>query len=212
MREVYQEAALAHTNRYVHFDSHHPLSVKSGVVECLANRAITISSSGPARDAKLKRIKQVMAANGYPKRFVEKAISRQLKRSAMRPTPTALQDRSTSERDSRQVTVNIPLINGLSQEVRRIARVAGVRCSFYAPKTLKSLYTAKDPLPIGSTTCTVYSVKCKTCSEEYVGETLCTVSVRRKEHSDAIRLGHGSKSAIAEHVHNQSHHCTKWIG
>ena len=102
------------------------------------------------------------------------------------------------------ITVSIPFINGLSQEVRRIARVAGVRCAFYAPKTLKSLYTAKDPLPIGSTTCAVYSVKCKTCSEEYVGETLCAVGVRRKEHSDVIRLGHGSKLAIAEHVHNQS--------
>ena len=168
MREVYQKPT--HTNRYVHFDSHHPLSVKSGVVECLANRAITVSSSGPARDAELKRIKQVMAANGYPKRFVEKAISRQLKR-AMRPTSTALQDRSTSERDSRQVTVSTPFINGLSHEVGRIARVAGVRCVFYAPKTLESLYTAKDLLPIGSTTCAVYSVKYKTCSGEYVGET-----------------------------------------
>ena len=37
-----------------------------------------------------------------------------------------------------------------------------------------------------------------------MGETLRAVSVRRKEHSGAIRLGHGSKSAIAEHVHNQS--------
>ena len=46
MWEVYQKRT--HTNRYVHFDSHHPLSVKSGVLECLANRAITVSSSGPA--------------------------------------------------------------------------------------------------------------------------------------------------------------------
>ena len=30
------------------------------------------------------------------------------------------------------------------------------------------------------------------------------VLVGIKEHSDAIHLGHGSKSAIAEHVHNQS--------
>ena len=47
-------------------------------------------------------------------------------------------------------------------------------------------------------------MKYNTCSEEYVGETLRAVSIRCEEHSDAIRLGHGSKSAIAEHVHNQS--------
>ena len=79
----------------------------------------------------------------------------------------------------------------------------GVRCAFYTPNTLSSLYNAKDPLPRGSVTHAVYSVKCKTC-DEYVGETRRAVDVRRKEHSAAIRLGQGSKSAIAEHVHEQS--------
>ena len=53
--------------------------------------------------------------------------------------------------------------------------------------------------------------KKKTCSEEYVGETLRTVSVLRKEHSDAIHLVHGSKSAIAEHVHNQSSSSVEFV-
>ena len=47
-------------------------------------------------------------------------------------------------------------------------------------------------------------MKCKTCSGEYVGETLRALRVRKKEHRDAIRLGQSSKSAIAEHVHEQS--------
>ena len=38
--------------------------------------------------------------------------------------------------------------------------------------------------------------------DEYVGETKRALSVRKKEHSDAIRLGQCSKSAIAEHVHD----------
>ena len=90
LRKVFQKPM--YTNRYVHFYSHHQLSVKSGVVECLVNCAITSNISGPACNAEPKRIKQVMAANDYPKRFVEKAISRQLKRSlsVRRPTPRAL--------------------------------------------------------------------------------------------------------------------------
>ena len=47
-------------------------------------------------------------------------------------------------------------------------------------------------------------MKCKTCSGEYVGETLRTLRVRKKEYCDAIRLGQSSKSAIAEHVYEQS--------
>ena len=50
----------------------------------------------------------------------------------------------------------------------------------------------------------MYSVKCKTCSGEYVGETLHAFRERKKEHCDAIGLGQSSKSAIAEHVHEQS--------
>ena len=45
--EVYQKPT--HTNRYVPFSSHHPISVKSGVVACLANRAIRVSSSQAGR-------------------------------------------------------------------------------------------------------------------------------------------------------------------
>ena len=40
-KEVYQKPT--HTNRYVPFSAHHPISVKSGVVACIANRAISQS-------------------------------------------------------------------------------------------------------------------------------------------------------------------------
>ena len=47
----------------------------------------------------------------------------------------------------------------------------------------------------------------------YVGETLRVLCVRKKEHCDAIRLGQSSKSAIAEHVHEQSMpHEIDWQG
>ena len=48
-KEVYQNPT--HTNRYVPFSSHHPISVKSAVVAGLANRAIRVSSSQAGRYA-----------------------------------------------------------------------------------------------------------------------------------------------------------------
>ena len=107
-REVYQSPT--HTNHYVQLDSHQPVSVKLGIGECLVSCAIPVSSGEPACDAELNRIKQVMAANEYPKRFVEKALSRQLKRSMLQPSKTAPQNRSISERDSRHATITILLI------------------------------------------------------------------------------------------------------
>ena len=101
----------------------------------------------------------------------------------------------------------IPFIEGVSYEVRRIAQEAGIRCSFYQPQTLNGLYNVGDRLPSGTQRDVVYSVKCETCQDEYVGETMRALEARTKEHRDAIRLNHPEKSAIAEHVleRNGSH-------
>ena len=40
-REMFQKPT--HTNRYIQFSSHHPESVKSGVIECLVDRAMIVS-------------------------------------------------------------------------------------------------------------------------------------------------------------------------
>ena len=47
--KVYQKPTC--TNHYVPFSSHYPISMKSGVVACLANRAIRVSSNQAGRDA-----------------------------------------------------------------------------------------------------------------------------------------------------------------
>ena len=59
----------------------------------------------------------------------------------------------------------------------------------------------------------MYSVKCKTCSDENVSETFRSLRARTKGHCEAIRLGQSSKSAIAEHVQEQSMpHEIDWQG
>ena len=42
------------------------------------------------------------------------------------------------------------------------------------------LYQAKDQLPEESTTYVVFSVKCKTCDLEYVGETQRTLKIQKR--------------------------------
>ena len=202
-RAVYQKPT--HTNRYVHFESHHPPSVKSGIVQGLADRAIRVCSSSEDRDRELKRIAGVMQGNGYPRKFTEKAISKQMKRRLKQQEGSGELGGKVSEQlQEKEPTVKIPYIEGVSEQIRRVARSAGIRCVFYAPSTLRDLYQVKDTLPTDATTHCVYTVECKTCGEEYVGETQRALRVREKEHKDAIRLGHYTKSAIAEHVHKQS--------
>ena len=63
-----------HTNRYVQFDLHYSSTVKAGLVQGLAERAVRVSSSDAERDAELRRISPVMVCNGYPRRFVVLAV------------------------------------------------------------------------------------------------------------------------------------------
>ena len=101
------------------------------------------------RNQELRRIENVMVENGYPRKFTQKAISRQLKRGAVNAKRADSKDKGTTfEEPEASVpkiqTIRIPFVDGLSQEVRRLARKADVRCVFYQPDTLRHLYQAKD--------------------------------------------------------------------
>ena len=141
--------------------------VKEGIVRGLADRAIKVCSDGETLDRELKRISTAMERNGYPKQFTEKAISRQLKRPA-----AGKLKRVINEPDQPKMEIaRIPYVDGLSQEIRRIARMTGVWCSFFMPNMLQSLYQAKDSIPQETTTNAVYFMTFKTCDAEYIDET-----------------------------------------
>ena len=100
-------------------------------------------------------------------------------------------------------TTVIPFINGLSQEIRRISRTVGVRCVFSTPNLTRRLYSTKDRLPVESATHAVYYLSCKTCKEEYIGETLRAVKVRCKEHRDAEKDMRGNADTKEETTNEQ---------
>ena len=82
----------------------------------MTRRAITVCSD--AMKAEIRKIRNVMSADGYLKRIVEKSIHRHLKISATGP------DRSGDSASF--VSATIPFIDGLSQEIRQIERTADI--------------------------------------------------------------------------------------
>ena len=61
-----------HTDQYLAYDSHHPQSVKRGIVKCLHDRAkrIITKPSGTAQEK--KHLSTVLVANGYPSPLLQK--------------------------------------------------------------------------------------------------------------------------------------------
>ena len=70
--QVYQKKT--HTNRYVQYNSHHPVKIQSGIFQGLVNRAMIVYSDRSRRNEEIKHIKDVLQSNGYPRTFTEKAI------------------------------------------------------------------------------------------------------------------------------------------
>ena len=117
-----------------------------------------------------------MVENGYKRKFVNKVIRRQIRRSE--------RSRTTSDENRGKTSVQLPFIDGLSQEVRRIVREANIRCTFTAPNTLQKLHNVKDSLPLCSATHAIYSIKCKTqCARHH---SLQTESSSRRAGFEAV--------------------------
>ena len=184
-----------HTDRYLHFDSHHPTHVRRGVVKSLYDRARRVTTSDDNLQREIEHLNKVFYNNGYPNKFVA---------DSARPLARIQQDGSQSE-DKGRHTVVIPYSRGLSEDVRRICRRYDIRVAFRSGRSLRStLARVKDRLPTELSSGVVYQVPCS-CGKVYIGETIRRLETRIKEHKDACRKGETNKSAIAEHVWGLQH-------
>ena len=129
---IYQKTT--HTNQYLSFASHHPVTHKVAVVRILMSRANTLSSSGVQWVE--KKILDALKENGYPSSFICK-----------HSCPT----RYRQEVDARRprTTVTLPYINGLSKAVRRIPTQLDIKVVFRPLSTLRHMLVhLKDPVPL----------------------------------------------------------------
>ena len=56
-----------HTERYLSFESHHPISHKKAVVKPLTDRANNIPTTSDSRSGEFKQMTGTLLANGYSK-------------------------------------------------------------------------------------------------------------------------------------------------
>ena len=125
-----------HTDRYLHFNSHHPPHVKRGLVNCLFNRASSILKDSTQLTKEHTHLSKVLRSNGYPKAFIDSSIS------------THTCDRQIEDRQPIG-TVSIPYISGVSEDIRRICRRFNIRVAFRSGTSLRLMLSkVKDPLPI----------------------------------------------------------------
>ena len=197
-----------HSNSILHWNSHCPVSTKRGTLLGELSRADRRSTSSESvhysRDLIVKRF----ALNGYPKRFIERAIS------AHKRKATHVDGVGTSE-ENKLVSIKCPYIDEESKRkylalFRRIGIMDYIRPWFDGGKSLrKQFHPPKERVQCKSdckfcAICSrsnlcnrknvIYKIKCNMCDKLYIGQTHRHISSRINEH---IFLK--SDSAVREH-------------
>ena len=97
-----------HMDRYLNFDSNHPIRVKRGIIQCLRHRAEQ-ACSGSIRWKELGHLRQVFKVNGYPETVVNMNYR-------TRPTPSI----STQTSQTLPKLLLLPYIPGLSERIEKM--------------------------------------------------------------------------------------------
>ena len=186
-----------HTDRYLDYNSNHPLSHKKSVASTLINRAHTHSSTTSSLNKEVKHVGSVLRMNGYPSQLTKdpgKASGRS-------------QDPPTSDQTTRwKASTVIPYVRGVSESIRRILSPLGIRVCYKPFQTLKqTLSHPKDPVPDLQRRDVVYKIPCAACSSSYIGQTGRKLSQRLDEHRRAVRQADFNSSALAEHAWTCDH-------
>ena len=111
-----------HTDRYLDFSSHHPLTHKMSVIKTFFSRAHSLSSSATDKQEEHKKISKALDSNNYPGKFVDRVYRR---------VPRAP---ATDQQINNSIV--IPYVRGLSEAIQRVFSAVKVRVLFHPHSTL----------------------------------------------------------------------------
>ena len=173
-----------HTDQYLAYDSHHPQSVKRGIVKCLYERAKRLVTKPSVISEEKKHLSSVLVSNGYPFSFLQKL------------TKTGKPNNSAEPANEFKATAVLPYVKGLSEQLRRCLQQQGVRVIFKSETMLRSqLIRPKDAVDPAKQDGVVYRIPYE-CGEVYIGDTGRPMQDRIKEHDRDIRLARAETYAV----------------
>jgi hypothetical protein len=146
-----------HSNRYLNFNSNHPITQKKSVIRALSERAYTHTSEKQEINEELKYIRDVLIANDFPDRVIKSIIAK----TDQKFNKTHNQPNNIEKANIR--TVVMPYFKNKSEEIQRIIRKYDYRVAYKGSKKLKSVLIKKDT-KFENHNNVVYKVNCKDCS------------------------------------------------
>jgi hypothetical protein len=187
-----------HTERYLDFNSHHPMTHKRSVATTLLRRATSIPSNSQERDAELQHVKEVLKTNNYPDHFIKKCEQSQSISYNQNTNNTFIDE-------TIQPTITLPYISGVAEKITRTLKSYGIKTAHKPMAKMNSFFprqtSTKDENSIKEV---VYKIDCSDCHYVYYGQTERALKTRLKEHKRAI-VNNLPSSKIAQHANNKGH-------
>ncbi len=181
-----------HTDLYLNWNSHHPVSAKLSVVRTLFHRAKIVSGSQENLDLEHKHLSEVLRVNDFPPWAIKRG------QSSVVTQPVQITPNNPQRKEFKGYTV-VPYVQGLSEPYKRILESVGVRVYFKGAQTLRGqLVKPKDKDPTIKMQDVVYFISCGSCDLSYIGETGRSVEERFAGH---IR----GQSAVHSHLNESQH-------
>ena len=112
-KNVYRKPT--HTDKYLAFDSHHPICHKKSLAKTLLRRADCLPSSLDSKAEERKYVSNVLKANGYTKTFL---------RNCQKPVTNS---NALDEREPATGFAVIPYIQGVTEPIKRILNSHNVK-------------------------------------------------------------------------------------
>ncbi len=109
-----------HTDQYLHFNSHHPLQHKLGVIRTLTHRAQTVVTTEEDKNKEMSHIKEALGKCGYQKWVFQVSDNKEKKRMK----------EVNKDRPRAKGSVVIPYVKGLSETMARIFQSKGIRTHY----------------------------------------------------------------------------------
>ena len=157
---------LTHTDRYLDFNSSHPISAKIAVVRALMDRAENMCSD---TDILVKEVENLH--NVLPLQHLSAMVNRQM--GKIRKSGPLIHPHTGHER-KKQFFISVPYFPGESESFKKIFMYTTIQVCFKGVNTLKSmLMHPKDKISMDQKKDVVYHWECQAdgCKSSYVNET-----------------------------------------
>lgn len=184
-----------HTNKYLDFESHHPMEHKNSVAKSLFHRGNNICDA-QFKTSEFNAINQSLQLNGYPVNRINK-----IKRQTIKPRTD--QNQTSNNNDIKFISA--PYIKGVSERASRILRKHNIKLAHKPTNTLKTnLCKMKDARSSEEKAGVIYKMPCRDCEVCYIGETGRALRERLKEHEKDV-IKKNIKSNVYHHVRDTDH-------